>query len=125
MDTYGTCGLDDAPIIAQLLDEGNSVVFSYTNPSVCEVTAFVITIATNLTQLGTLPFGGQVNGSCLIACLYHGVNWFNLKDRRDELSPNYIEKKLNMRLPDAENVALMLNAISKEWGSLRSGDQHG
>lgn len=110
MDDYGTCLLDDAPMLAEHLAEGRDILFGYTADS---ESAYVIFIAPKMYTVGMLPFGGANPGPrCAVGVLYKGFYHFNL--RGNELFPDYVGEKLGLGSVDAEAVTLMLNAIGRE-----------
>jgi len=108
MDEYGTCKLDDAPMLAGKLKSGESIIFSFSKDA---VNAYVIFICPQFTKIGTLPFGGNPENSYCVGVLYQGFFYFGLDGG---LSPPYVGEKLELAEPDAKNVTDILNAIGQE-----------
>lgn len=107
-DEYGTCLLDDAPMLARHLAEGRDILFGYTADS---KTAYVLFIAPKMHTVGMLPFGGANPGSrCAVGVLYKGFYHFDL---HHDNFPDYVGEKLGLKGEDAEAVTLMLNAIGR------------
>lgn len=108
MDDYGTCSLDDAPMLADKLKNGENIIFPFSNDG---VNAYVLFISSRFTKIGTLPYGGDPVGSFCVGLVYNGFFYFDLSG---ELSWAYVEKKLQLAETDAKNVTEILNAIGKE-----------
>ena len=106
MDDYGTCLLDDAPMLAKHLAEGRDILFGYTPDS---KTAYVLFIAPKMHTVGMLPFGGHPGSHCAVGILHKGFYHLNLHG--NNLFPDYVGEKLGLKGEDAYSVARMLNAI--------------
>ncbi len=113
MDQYGTCQLDDAPMLAEKLNDGRPIIFSFSND---ETNAYVISITPNMEKMGVMPFGGNPTGRFGVGVLRRGFFHFDLN--RKELYPDYVGEKLGLAEYDAEAVTKMLNAIRTELNDL-------
>lgn len=113
MDNYGTCLIDDAPMLAKRLAVGHNIIFGYTTDN---KNAYVLCIVPNIHKIGTLPFGGHVGSRFGVGLLYRGFCHFDLNN---VIYPSYVAEKLGLSTFDAEAVAVMLNAIGHELNELR------
>ncbi len=109
MDEFGSFrNIDeDFDALYQELKDKKIISFSY---SADQVTAFVITIAGPLAQMGSISFGGQITGNFLVALRYRGSDYFDLC--WNFLHQDYLAEKLNLgNKPDSLAIAELLNAL--------------
>lgn len=110
MDEFGCFrnNAGDVQTIAEMLRSNKIVTFPYCADN---ETAFIITIAGPITSVGTLPWGGGVNGMFLVSLRKRCAEYFNLRGRDKLLHPDYIAEKLDLGGSDAEVIAHLLNSI--------------
>jgi hypothetical protein len=108
MDGYGTCQIEDAPMIVGELRKGLNVTFSIGDG----VSAYILFITPKVSKIGNLPFGGSIFSRYLVGVLYRGFDYFDLV--QDRQYPSYVAEKLSLCSPDAEFVCEFLNALHEE-----------
>lgn len=104
MDAYGYYELDDARFIADHINNGNNVVFSY---SLQNESAFVISIFPCFTALNHLSYG-QPFGRIFVGIMFKG--YFHFDPNKIQF-PDYIMEKLGLAESEAIPVCDLLNAI--------------
>ena len=112
MDEYG-CYRDveeDYDSLAEHLEDSTSLVFAWSRD---QVSAYVVILSESFRKLGTLPYGGNPQGSCLVSVLMRGAFWFDL-NRTEEIHEEYVGEKLNLGTgEDAKNIACLINGLRK------------
>ncbi len=118
MDSYNVLTDEDADIdlVISNLIAYKSTIFSY---STDQITAYIITITTEFSKIGSLPWSGNPIGKWLIGLYGHGLFHFS---PIAELHPNYFAEKMNCNEFTAKQVSPFLNKIFKKWQDGVIGD---
>lgn len=119
MDKYGCIRntQEDWDGIFEILLKRGTVTFSYCADN---YTAFVLTIAGPLFQVGVMPFGGQINNSFLVAIRMRGAEYFNLY-ANTALHADYVAQGLGITNDsDAGVIAELLNELRTRFDALRN-----
>lgn len=109
MDKFGTCGLDDASMLANIIKNGDSALFSF---SLDQVEAYVLSVSKISMKIGVMPFGGNPVGYYGVSVLYRGFYYFDLVG--NGLDPGYVGEKLGLEKKAAHDITQILNSIGEQ-----------
>jgi hypothetical protein len=111
MDEFGCLKIceEDAKRVMAALEGSGTVIFPL---NTSDGTAMIFTLSARFAKLGTMPWGGNPTGRCLISVQKLGAYHFSA----NHIEPGYFEEKLNLHREDAEG-------FSRFWDLLWAADR--